>query len=349
MHSAPTEFAHPSPDGSAVDATPGADLNRLTPRAVTTGGERGDRAIGDHAAADAMPATRRSPARHPRVAILDGLRLVAALMVVSYPLHRPRRCLDGGEPTRIPGGGLPRIAVRILRRRAVLPDQWIRHLHEWDGPVARTVLRRACRAALPGVLVCGARHGGRGHAMAHDQSADRAHRRRHQPDHAPDPAPHSERRRCLLDALGRAAFLSAVRARRLLRRDLSASRRVLRTVDRGLRRRHGGWRPVIGQRALQHAPSARDRAAVLAVLHRRHGVLPDAPLPSRPAVVGRCRHSTDARDPLSRRRPNDHAQVHRYRRGGRAGGRRRASSGSWRWWRCTSWRSAGAGSPSPAR
>jgi len=79
MHSAPTEFAHPFPHGSAVDARRGADRNRPATHTVTTGGVTADRVT-----ADAVQATRRSPARHPRVAILDGLRLVAALMVVSY-------------------------------------------------------------------------------------------------------------------------------------------------------------------------------------------------------------------------------------------------------------------------
>jgi peptidoglycan/LPS O-acetylase OafA/YrhL len=79
MYSVPTETAHAAPQASAVDARSVANG-----KYSATHGGPADGVTTDRVAADASRVTTRSPARHPRVAILDGLRLVAALMVLSY-------------------------------------------------------------------------------------------------------------------------------------------------------------------------------------------------------------------------------------------------------------------------
>jgi peptidoglycan/LPS O-acetylase OafA/YrhL len=79
MHSVPTDFAHASPHGSAIDIRPVANRNRGATHAGPADGVTPDRVT-----ADVAKATTRSPAARTRVAVLDGLRLMAALMVVSY-------------------------------------------------------------------------------------------------------------------------------------------------------------------------------------------------------------------------------------------------------------------------
>jgi peptidoglycan/LPS O-acetylase OafA/YrhL len=75
MHSVPTDLAHAGSDGPAGDAPPAASGKHLV-----LGGGPNDGVTTDRVTADAT----RPTTRLPRVAILDGLRLVAALMVVSY-------------------------------------------------------------------------------------------------------------------------------------------------------------------------------------------------------------------------------------------------------------------------
>ncbi len=78
MHSGSAETTHAAHHRFAVVARPAANETQSA-----THGAPPDGVTTDRVAADAARTTR-SPARHPRVAILDGLRLVAALMVVSY-------------------------------------------------------------------------------------------------------------------------------------------------------------------------------------------------------------------------------------------------------------------------
>ncbi len=78
-----------------------------------------------------------------------GLRLFAALAVVAFHFDRPEPELAGAEAGALPAD-LPDRRVRLARRRDVLRDQRLRHLHERVGSIgSATSSRPAWHGSTP--------------------------------------------------------------------------------------------------------------------------------------------------------------------------------------------------------
>ncbi len=196
-----------------------------------------------------------------------------------------RRCARAGV---LPADGGARHRLRLPRRRAVLPDQRLRHLHELLGPPARGVLHLPGEPALPGVLGLPRRHGRVRGPGADDRRPARgrgahAHRGGAQRHHAAAAARRAVRRHGLLDALRRAAVLPALRGRRVDGPDLPARGAVLRRLAHrrrplpglgpagGRPDRHSGLRALL-RRGHRHVPDPPVRRHGPARRRRRHGV-----------------------------------------------------------------------------
>jgi len=97
---------------------------------------------------DAIAVTKPKPGR---LRVLDGLRLIAALLVVCWHYAGLGLGPDRRRPPTSPDLSARRL--RVPRRRTVLPDQRLRDHDERDGSIGPGLCRVAGVPAVPGVLV----------------------------------------------------------------------------------------------------------------------------------------------------------------------------------------------------
>jgi hypothetical protein len=187
-----------------------------------------------------------------------------------------------GEPAGRPHAGRqPRAGLRFPRRRGVLPDQRLRDRGERVGADHPAVHRGPDRPALPRFLgVCADHHRDDGAAAGHRRrpGVRRAlvHRGRRQHDHAGRAGRGPAGRHRLLDTLGGAAVLSALRGPGDLGAELSPGGRLRHRLAGPGRRRAA---------AAALEPPDRD-ARLRAVLRDRGGALPDPPVRPGALAVG---------------------------------------------------------------